>query len=168
MFVPSKESEPAPAEAPAEVPSDSEPEEHVPFAWTKTPVTGTGSTSANPTELATAFDGKVWNLLEGKLDILNVETDKKLRDTIQRASVEANTQVSGASAGASSSSAAAAANPPTVAPKPIDTTAWESDARFKHNLRYLAWMRRKDGSPPPVFVEPGTYNPMEVDYTIDE
>ncbi len=67
VFVASEKSEPAPAEAPAEVPSDSEPEEHVSFAWTETPVTGTGSTSANPTELTTAFDGDVWNLLEGNL-----------------------------------------------------------------------------------------------------
>jgi hypothetical protein len=29
-------------------------------------------------------------------------------------------------------------------------------------------MLRKAGDPPPVFEDPGTDNPMEVDYTIDE
>ena len=98
---------------------------------------------------------------------MNAETAAKedtfkaaeLRDTIQKASVEASTQVSGATAGASSSSAAAASSSPPVASEPIDTIAWESDAKFQFHLKCLAWM--KAGDLPPVFVEPETGNPHE-------
>jgi hypothetical protein len=166
VFVASTEPAPTPAEVSSAVSSDSE-DEHVPFAWMKGPVTGTGSTAANPTELTTPFDGDVWNLLEGKLDILNAETAAKTRDTIQKASEEAS-KASEAATGASSSSAAAGSSSPQQPPEPTDTTPWETDAKFQHNLKYLAWMLKKTGGPPPVFVDPGTDNPMDVDYTIDE
>ena len=147
-----------------------------PFAWIKTAVPGTGSASANPPELATVFDGDVWNLLEGKLDLLNSETAAKkdafntdeLREAIQEASAGASTQVSDAPAGASSSSAAAASSSPPAVSEPVDTTAWETDAKFQHSLKYLAWMLKKDGSPRPVFKEPETDNPMEVDYSNED
>ena len=47
----------------------------------------------------------------------------------------------------------------TVNPMP-----WEADLRFQHNLRYLAWMRRADGGPMPVY-EADPLNPMDVDYS---
>jgi hypothetical protein len=169
--------EAAPVEDPAAALSeDSEPEEHVPFAWTKLSAAGTSSTSANPPELATVFDGKVWTLLEGELDALNTETGSQkkdfkpaeLRESIQKASAAASTQEVDLQAGASSSSAVAASSSPPAVQETVDTTPWESDARFQFNLKYLAWMLKKSGGPPPVFVEPQTDNPMEVDYSIDE
>jgi hypothetical protein len=46
----------------------------------------------------------------------------------------------------------------------VDPRPWETDRRFQYNLRYLAWMRRADGSPMPVY-EADPLNPMEVDYS---
>ena len=46
----------------------------------------------------------------------------------------------------------------------VDPMPWETDRRFQYNLRYLAWMRRADGSPMPVY-EADPHNPMEVDYS---
>jgi hypothetical protein len=46
----------------------------------------------------------------------------------------------------------------------VDPMPWETDRRFQYNLRYLAWMRRADGSPMPVY-EADPLNPMEVDYS---
>jgi hypothetical protein len=184
-FVGGEQSEPAPSEALPVLSSDSEPGETEAFAWARDPVTGTCTVSADPTELATAFAGSVWNVLEEKLDSLAkgptakqapFET-KELRETIQKTSEYANIHGSGVcipydyggtSAGASSSSAAAASSSQPELPQPIDTTTWESDEKFKFNLKYLAWMLRKSGGPAPVFVDPGTDNPMEIDYSIDE
>ena len=43
----------------------------------------------------------------------------------------------------------------------VDPMPWETERRFQHNLRYLAWMRRADGSPMPVYgADP--LNPMDV------
>jgi hypothetical protein len=46
----------------------------------------------------------------------------------------------------------------------VNPMPWETDRRFQFNLRYLAWMRRKDGSPMPVY-EADPLNPLEVDYS---
>ena len=116
----------------------------------------TGSTSANPPEFATPFDGKVWDLLEGKLGKLDDLNASEVRESIQEAS-----KASEALLEASSSSASAG-------PSSEQQPPWENDAKFKHDLKYLAWMHRKGGDPAPVYVDPGTDNPMEVDYTIDE
>jgi hypothetical protein len=106
---------------------------------------------------------------------LNTEVDAKkvvpstdeLRETIKEASAGASTQVSDASVEAASSSAAASSTLPAV-PEPVDISAWENNARFQHNLKHLAWMHKKDGSPMPVFKEPETDNPMEVDYSNED
>jgi hypothetical protein len=61
--------------------------------------------------------------------------------------------------------AAPVAAPSTELPQTtVDPRPWETDRRFQYNLRYLAWMRRADGSPMPVYEE-DPHNPMEVDYS---
>ena len=51
--------------------------------------------------------------------------------------------------------AASSAEVPQSSPLPSteDPMPWESGRRFQFNLRYLAWMRRADGSPMPVYGE---------------
>jgi hypothetical protein len=178
-FVSGTEPAPAPAEVSSAASSESE-EEHVPFAWMQNPVAGTGSTEANPKGLATPYDGAVWDLLEGKLDILQAETPAKTRDAIKKASEEA----SKVKISTSSSSAAVGSSSSQQPPEPItsvvqlpcgilhvDTSPWETDEKFKANLGLLASKLRERGEPPPVaplvFENPGAPNPMEVDYTTD-
>jgi hypothetical protein len=160
-FVPSTEAEPAPAAAAKTDVSDSDSDDPEPFAWTKTPDPSTGSASANPPELATVFDGSVWKLLEGKINLLDDEVAAKktalnsddLREAIKEASAQT---VDDLVATAASSSAAAASSSPAALPELVDITPWENNANFQFGLKFLAWMRRKDGSPRPVFIEPET------------
>ncbi len=101
-------------------------------------------------------------------DEVAAKKDALNTDDLREAIKEASTQVGDAPATASSSSAAAASSSPPVVPEPVDITAWENNAKFQYNLKYLAWMHKKDGSPQPVFTEPETDNPLEVDYSFQE
>ena len=99
--------------------------------------------------------------LAGKFEFIAPKEEEAAADA---APVEA-APVEEAAAGAAPEAAPSVEVPQsTTYASTVDPMPWETDRRFQYNLRYLAWMRRADGSPMPVY-EADPLNPMDVDYS---